>query len=67
MHALMSLALLFPSPQGFTIASISSGVAAASAAMSGYLAYRSCTTTLTLASVHCAASRTLTNSFQASS
>lgn len=31
----------FPSPQGFTIASISSGVADASAATSGYLAYRS--------------------------
>ena len=43
----------------------SSGSAAASASTVGYLAYRSSTTTFTLASVHCAASRTLTSSFHA--
>lgn len=66
-QALISLALLFPSPHGLTISSISSGVASASALTSGYFAYKPSTTTLTLASVHCAARRTLTSSFHASS
>ena len=66
-QALISLALLFPSPHGLTISSISSGVASASALTSGYFAYKPSTTTLTLASVHCAARRTLTSNFHASS
>ena len=64
-QALISRALLLPSPHGRTIVSISSGSAAASDATSGYFAYRSSTTTFTLASVHCAARRTLTSSFHA--
>ena len=43
------------------MASMSSGSAAASAATLGYLANRSSTTIFTRASVHCAASRTLTS------
>ena len=66
-HLCMSLALLFPSPQGFTISSISSGDASANAWGDGYLAKRSFTTIFTLASVHWAASLTLTRSFHASS
>ena len=66
-QALISFALLCPSPQGFTILSMSSTDASASSAGVLYFANSSCTTTLTLASVHCAASLTLTSSFQASS
>ena len=66
MQAEMSRALERPSPQGLTMASISSGSAAARAATPGYWANRSSTTTLTRASVHWAARRTLTSSCQAS-
>ena len=66
-QALISRALLRPSPQGRTISSIFSGSAAAKAATFGYLANRSCTTTFTRASVHCAARRTSTSSCQACS
>ncbi len=64
-QALMSLALLRPSPHGLTMRSISSTSAFAMASIVGYSAYKSCTITLTLAS-HCAARRTLTSSFHAS-
>ena len=64
-QAEMSRALLRPSPQGLTMASMSSGSASASAATDGYFANRSCTTIFTRASVHWAASRTLTSSCQA--
>ena len=65
-QAEMSRALEWPRPQGLTMASMSSGSAAARAATPGYLAKSSSTTTLTRASVHWAASRTLTSSCQAS-
>ena len=67
MQALMSRALLRPSPQGFTISSISSTGAAASAWTVGNFSYSLGTTWFTLASVHWAARRTLTSSFHASS
>ena len=66
MQALISLALLFPSPQGRTISSISSTGASAKALTSGNFSYSLGTIIFTRASVHCAASRTLTSSFQAS-
>ena len=65
MQALISLALLLPRPQGRTIDSISATSAFARASTVGNFAYRSCTTTFTLASVHCAARRTLTSNFHA--
>ena len=65
-HALMSLALLFPRPQGRTISSISSTGASAKAFTSGNFSYNFGTIILTLASVHCAARRTLIKSFHAS-
>ena len=46
-QAEMSRALLRPSPQGLTMASMSSGSAPASAATDGYFANRSCTTIFT--------------------
>ena len=64
-HALISRALLFPSPHGLTISSISSTGASASAFTSGNFSYNFSTTIFTLASVHCAAKRTLTRSFHA--
>ena len=64
-QALISFALLCPSPHGFTISSISSTEACASASTSGYFSNKPSTTTFTLASVHCAASLTLTRSFHA--
>ena len=64
-HALISRALLFPSPHGLTISSISSTGASASAFTSGNFSYNFSTTIFTLASVHCAARRTLTRSFHA--
>lgn len=51
-QAEISRALLRPSPQGLTMASISSGSAAANAATLGYFANKSCTTMFTRASVH---------------
>ena len=65
MHLLISLALLFPSPHGRTISSISATSAAANASTVGYFSNNPLTTTLTLASVHWAASLTLTNNFHA--
>ena len=65
MQALMSLALLFPSPQGWTISSMASAGASARAFTSGNFSYNFSTTTFTRASVHWAARRTLTSSFHA--
>ena len=62
---LISRALLLPRPHGRTIFSISSTSASAKASTVGYFSYNPSTTTLTRASVHCAASRTLTSSFHA--
>ena len=66
-QALISRALLSPSPQGRTISFISSTAASARAATFGYFSKSPSTTTFTLASVHCAASLTLTSNFHASS
>ncbi len=62
MHATMSRALLFPRPHGRMIDSTASTSAPASASIVGYVAKRSGTVWLTLASVHCAASLTLMRS-----
>ena len=53
-HLLISLALLFPRPQGRTISSISATSAAASASTVGYFLNNAGVVKLTLSSVHCA-------------